>query len=222
MSNSIYHSQLSAQNDFSPKLMKLMVKKHMVTGKKYLCKTTEKNHHAYKGSGVKWKKMLEEHGKEHVRTIVIFTSHSKSLFREVAERMSERLDVVASDDWANLQIETGHGGSKKGRIVSEENRAKMSAIQKKYNREHPEKRRKQSETRKKKFKDPEYREMYRAAGRKRYENLEQLEMLRRNAIKQFSDPEARARTGRNQANVMSNRKAANSVEFVSVLREALK
>ena len=42
----------------------LMIKKHKITGLKYLCKTTGKDPIKYLGSGTYWKRHLKEHGTE--------------------------------------------------------------------------------------------------------------------------------------------------------------
>lgn len=116
MSNTIY----SVNKDYSEKPLKLMIKKHMLVGIKYLCKTTQEDHNSYKGSGHKWLRILKEHGRDHVRTKVIFTTHSRSEFTTVGRMLSEKWDIVNSSDWANLIPETGGGE------MTEEIKAKIS------------------------------------------------------------------------------------------------
>jgi hypothetical protein len=226
MSTSIYPSK----NDYSEKLMKLMVKKHMITGKKYLCKTTEKNHHAYKGSGTEWKKMLEEHGREQVRTIVIFTSYSKSLFREVAERMSERLDVVASDDWANLIIENGVGGGMPGRIKSPEEceKIRQSKLGKKrgpLSAQWRENISKGNIGKKMPLRGPMSEEQKKAIGEAN-KGKEKDATWRENLANSLrGKPHTQERIDkmtRNRRTADSNREAAKSIEFVDTLRSAFK
>ena len=107
MPTSIYTSK---DKDHSEKPLKLMIKKHMLVGIKYLCKTIRENHDAYSGSGTRWNNILNKYGKDHVRTRVIFTTHSKSEFKRVGLLLSEQWDIVDSNDWANLVPENGDGG----------------------------------------------------------------------------------------------------------------
>jgi len=101
--------KITNKSDHSDKLIKLMVKKHKVTGLKYLCKTVTENHKKYLGSGKRWKSHLKEHGRQ-VLTRVIFTTHSKSEFKQVAQMISKKWNVVDDPNWANLQPESGDGG----------------------------------------------------------------------------------------------------------------
>ena len=105
----------STEEDHSEKPLKLMINKHMLVGIKYLCKTVREDHNKYRGSGKYWKNILKKHGEEHVRTKLIFTTHSKSEFRRVGLLLSERWDIVDSNDWANLMPEGGEGG---GNIIA--------------------------------------------------------------------------------------------------------
>jgi hypothetical protein len=127
MPTSIYTSK---DKDHSEKPLKLMIKKHMLVGIKYLCKTVREDHNKYRGSGKYWKNILKKHGEEHVRTKLIFTTHSKSEFRRVGLLLSERWDIVDSNDWANLMPEGGEGGGVKGLKRTEEWKAKQSAAHK--------------------------------------------------------------------------------------------
>jgi hypothetical protein len=141
----------STEEDHSEKPLKLMIKKHMLVGIKYLCKTVREDHNAYSGSGTRWNNILNKYGKDHVRTRVIFTTHSKSEFKRVGLLLSEQWDIVDSNDWANLVPENGDGGggviggkmpprteewkakqsaAHKGRKHSEEAKVRMSAAKK--------------------------------------------------------------------------------------------
>lgn len=85
---------------------KLLIKKHKITGLKYLCVTTRKDHKSYSGSGQYWKRHLKVHG-NHINTICIFKSRDEYVFMKQCLRMSERLNVVESPNWANLMREEG-------------------------------------------------------------------------------------------------------------------
>jgi hypothetical protein len=283
MSTDIYPTK----DDHSEELLKLMIKKHMRVGIKYLCKTSKEDHNKYPGSGTVWKEILKEHGKEHVKTKVIFTSHSKSEFKKVAIMLSEKWDIVESKDWANKIKENGFGG---GGPASEETKQKISdfqlkryedskerkktsdailkaheenpeikerksAAQLKHHAEHPERAEASSKSlsevertdewckniaaaQTERWKDPKERERQSAALTKYNEDPKNRERNREaqlkynkehpekaqehsDALKKFyDDPEKRAERSRSQANVLSNKRAAKSVEFVDVLREA--
>ena len=94
----------------------LYIKEHNVTGLKYFGKTT-KDPYKYNGSGKHWVRHIKKHGKEHVNTVWIsepFTDESRLV--EFALLMSEELDVVKSNMWANLKEENGLDGAIPGII----------------------------------------------------------------------------------------------------------
>jgi hypothetical protein len=91
---------------------KLMVKKHAITGLKYLCMTIKKDWQSYRGSGVYWKSHLREHGREHVITELIFETDDHKEFKKRCLVVSDSLDVVKSEEYANLMPETGELGGK--------------------------------------------------------------------------------------------------------------
>ena len=231
MSTDIYPTK---NDDYSEELLKLMIKKHMKVGIKYLCKTVEEDHIKYPGSGKDWKKILKEHGKEHVRTKIIFTTHSKSEFRKVGEMLSDKWNIVESKDWANRIKETGDGarGSQ-----TEETKAKKSAAQLKSYEENPERAKNVSNGKIKYYEDPKNREEARVIQTKRFEDPEERKKISDGQRRRYEDPanrkitsaaqkkrfedsKEREKTGRNSATVHSNKRAAKSVEFVDVLREA--
>lgn len=94
---------------------RLYIKKHTKTGLKYFGKTT-KDPFKYMGSGLHWTRHIKKHGKEHIITEWIsepFTD--KDSITEFATFMSEELNVVESNEWANMKIENGlDGGNDKG------------------------------------------------------------------------------------------------------------
>lgn len=91
---------------------KLMIKTHRITGMKYLCYTRKDDlaFKSYRGSGKRWLEHLEEFGDE-IDTEIIFSTNNIEEFREEARRISYLYDVVESEEWANLKIEEGDGGS---------------------------------------------------------------------------------------------------------------
>lgn len=90
---------------------KLMIKVHNKTGLKYLCYTQSEGvyYDNYKGSGKHWKNHLKKHGDD-ISTVLIFESNNYDEFKKYALEKSIELDVVHSDEWANLKPEDGTGG----------------------------------------------------------------------------------------------------------------
>ena len=93
----------------------LYVKTHRVTGLKYLGKTNARDPHAYPGSGIYWKRHLEEHG-YNVHTEILHECTTDKEVRKLGLYYSNLWDVVNSKDehgrkiWANLRPEEGTGG----------------------------------------------------------------------------------------------------------------
>jgi len=117
----------------------LYVKTHNKTGLKYLGKTTKKDPHKYKGSGVYWLKHIKKHGYD-VTTKILFMTNDKIEFEKIALQYSHIYNIVKSKDWANLCEETGKGmglpGSNNGmsgkthtpktrRIISQTNKGRF-------------------------------------------------------------------------------------------------
>jgi len=86
----------------------LYLKTHNKTGLKYLGKTV-RNPLLYHGSGKRWKRHLKKHGYD-VTTEVLFETADKKLFKKVAKEYSINLNVVESNEFANLCPEEGQGG----------------------------------------------------------------------------------------------------------------
>lgn len=85
-----------------------MVKTHQKTGLNYLCQTTNKNPHKYKGSGKYWKLHLNVHGSD-VDTHIIMKCYTKAALREWGLYYSKLWSVVKSKKWANMMPEAGDG-----------------------------------------------------------------------------------------------------------------
>ena len=93
----------------------IYIKRHKISGLKYLGKTTKSNVESYKGSGVYWKKHLKKYGVEHVETLWVSEPfYDKNLLVEFSTFLSDFLDVQNSEEWANLIIENGLDGAPKG------------------------------------------------------------------------------------------------------------
>lgn len=93
----------------------LMVKRHRITGMKYLCKTNYHDPYEYLGSGKYWRRHLRIHG-ETVETIWAMRFDDEETIVEFATFVSEVEDVVHAKDsvgrkvWANLVPENGLDG----------------------------------------------------------------------------------------------------------------
>lgn len=88
----------------------LYIKEHSLTGLRYFGKTTV-DPYEYKGSGKHWVRHINKHGRQHVITLWVselFTNRDALV--KYATFLSEELDIVNSDKWANLSIETGIAG----------------------------------------------------------------------------------------------------------------
>ena len=117
------------KNDLEPTY--LYIKQHTITGLKYFGKPTSNDPIKYPGSGTYWKNHIKKHGKQHIKTRWVsepFTD--RELIKEAALKFSIDNNIVESKEWANLIVENGLDGPEKGRVVTEEGRANMSAAQK--------------------------------------------------------------------------------------------
>lgn len=97
----------------------LYVKQHSITGLKYFGKTISKDPIKYLGSGTRWTKHINKHGKEHVITLWYKLFDDQKLLIEYALLFSEHWDIAQSKDWANLIPENGIGGTPIGCKKSE-------------------------------------------------------------------------------------------------------
>lgn len=89
----------------------LYVKTHRKTGLKYLGYTSNKNPHAYLGSGKYWKLHLRKHGND-VETLVLHECSNKDEIITLGKHYSELWNVVESNEWANLKPEEGDGAAR--------------------------------------------------------------------------------------------------------------
>lgn len=87
----------------------LYKKTHRITGLMYLGKTKSKDPHSYLGSGKYWKNHLNKHGYEYDTEILKECSTTEEV-KEWGEYYSKLWNIVESDEWANLKIESGDGG----------------------------------------------------------------------------------------------------------------
>ena len=85
-----------------------MLKTHLKTNLKYLCKTI-KDDPTYKGSGKHWRNHLNIHGRD-VSSELLFSSNNITEFSQVCLEYSKTLDVVDSNEFANLIPENGLDG----------------------------------------------------------------------------------------------------------------
>jgi hypothetical protein len=86
-------------------LLRLYVRKHRVTKLKYLGMTARDCKH-YLGSGSYWKSHLKKHGRN-VATVYLFSTYDQEEFSKKCLEISAKFDIVNSDEWANLCVETG-------------------------------------------------------------------------------------------------------------------
>jgi hypothetical protein len=90
----------------------LYIKRHRITGLKYLGKTV-KNPIFYKGSGKYWLRHLTKHGYD-VETLWHQLYNDKQSLMKDAMMLSTKYDVVNSDEWANTKPENGIDGALPG------------------------------------------------------------------------------------------------------------
>jgi len=93
----------------------LMIKTHIPTGLKYLCYSIQSgaNLKKYRGSGIRWKNTLKKHKAKltDIDTNYVLVTEDYKLLKETAIKLSIEFNIVESDEWANLKIECGDGGS---------------------------------------------------------------------------------------------------------------
>ena len=106
---------------------RLYIKQHSLTGLKYFGKTTGDPYN-YLGSGIVWTRHINKHGIEHVKTLWVSDPfEDKDDLIEFAQFMSEELNIVESNEWANLVVENGvtGGAIRTGATLSEESKNKI-------------------------------------------------------------------------------------------------
>jgi hypothetical protein len=87
----------------------LYVKTHNVTGLKYFGKTIRVDPVKYKGSGKRWLNHIKVHGYD-VSTVIIGTYTEVDECLKVALAFSRDNNIVESNEWANLKVESLDGG----------------------------------------------------------------------------------------------------------------
>lgn len=90
-------------------MLYLYLKTHNKTGLKYLGKT-KRNPYTYQGSGTIWKRHIKKHGYD-VTTEILFQSENLEEFKQKCLHYSHLFNIVESQQWANLVVENGVGGS---------------------------------------------------------------------------------------------------------------
>ena len=88
----------------------LYIKRHSLTEKCYFGKTIRKDPVKYPGSGKLWARHIKAHGKEFVETLWFKLFTDKEELVKIATLFSEQQDIVKSDLWLNLKLETGIDG----------------------------------------------------------------------------------------------------------------
>lgn len=104
------------KNENSDMVHILMLKTHMTTCMKYLCKTSFRKGSKsieycfkYLGSGKRWLNHLKKHG-NNIKTDILIVTYDLNNFRRIAFDLSLSLDIVNRNDFANLTEEKGDGG----------------------------------------------------------------------------------------------------------------
>lgn len=108
----------------------LYVKQHTVTGMKYFGKTTRSDPYKYLGSGVYWKRHINQHGVDHVVTTDVWSFDTVEACQSFALEFSRDNNIVESTDWANLVAENGVDGYIPGIPRDQVTRDKISMTQK--------------------------------------------------------------------------------------------
>lgn len=87
----------------------LYVKTHNKTGLKYFGQTTSADPHRYRGSGTRWINHIRVHGYD-VTTEIVGKFVDRAACLAIAVEFSSTHNIVESNEWANLKIETLEGG----------------------------------------------------------------------------------------------------------------
>jgi len=87
----------------------LMLKTHIITGMKYLCKTSRRDPFAYTGSGKIWKRHLKKYG-SYFKTAILAECLTIKELKQKGIYYSKLWDVVNNHEFANLVQEQGDGG----------------------------------------------------------------------------------------------------------------
>lgn len=87
----------------------LYAKRHCETGMRYFGKT-KRDPYTYNGSGTYWLRHLKLHGKN-IETTWVHAYDDETTLKAEAEFFSKVYNIVESNEWANLTIETGLDGN---------------------------------------------------------------------------------------------------------------
>lgn len=85
----------------------LYIKRCKITGLLYFGKTIQKDPEKYLGSGTYWQNHIKKYGKENIETLWYCLYTSEDILEQFAKNFSISNNIVASNKWANLIIETG-------------------------------------------------------------------------------------------------------------------
>lgn len=110
----------------------LYVKQHSITGLKYFGKTYYTDPYKYKGSGTYWKKHIKKYGRHYVETLNVWQFECPEECSKFATKFSAENNIVESNEWANLITENGRDGSPNGRVFTDDHRRKLSESHKGY------------------------------------------------------------------------------------------
>ena len=167
----------------------LYIKQHSITGLLYFGKTI-KNPEIYKGSGVKWKRILKKFGGQ-VNTLWYCLFLDEESLKDFAISFSKINNIVLSRQWANLIDENGLDGATTGHedYISKEMKAEVS--------------KKISENLIRNWKCPEYREKLTKARANAWDSERHLK--HREYLKIRWTPEAKER----HSKLMSGKKGKN-------------
>lgn len=92
------------------RMIYLYVKQHAITGLKYFG-MSEKYPEKYLGSGKYWTRHCKAHGRNHVVTNKVYCFEDEDEASEFAIWFSKENNIVESDEWANLMVETAKQGN---------------------------------------------------------------------------------------------------------------
>jgi hypothetical protein len=99
--------------------IRLYLKTHKKTGKKYFGVTTRDDYHRYDGSGKHWLRHLRKHGKEHT-TVIVAEFKDQALATEFALEYSAQHQIVESKEYANMCPEDARQGAYGNRHTDEQ------------------------------------------------------------------------------------------------------
>lgn len=89
----------------------LYIKTHNKTGLKYFGKTKNEDYHSYMGSGTYWGNHIKKHGYDVTTELYgAFSDDDVANCLAAALEFSVTNNIVESDEWANLKLETLDGG----------------------------------------------------------------------------------------------------------------